>query len=81
MTPPDHDKPGALARDLMRRATIAQLSDDATELAALVAGLQRPLPVMPFDPVQREAVLLIQLLRERDRSRRILDLLLAGHEV
>jgi hypothetical protein len=70
----DDSRPGPLALSIMARATVNQMRDDAAELAALVAGLNRPLPVLPLDPAQREAALTILLLRERDRARRLLAL-------
>jgi hypothetical protein len=53
MAEPD-DKLGALALDLLQRATIIRLKEDADELAALVE----------------------LLLREPERNRKILELLL-----
>jgi hypothetical protein len=75
---PDDDRLDALAIDLMQRSRIADLKSDAAELSSLVAGLQRPLPILPTDDRQREAVLTILLFRERDRARRLLALVASG---
>jgi hypothetical protein len=75
----DDDRPlNSVALDIMARSRIADLKSGSTELASLIAGLQRPLPVLPLDPVQREAVLTILLLRERDRARLLLALVARG---
>jgi hypothetical protein len=67
-----------MASDIMARATLCQLADDADELAVLVRDVSRPLPVMPLDPVQREATLMVLLLQARDRARRLLALVASG---
>jgi hypothetical protein len=40
----DPDRPGPLALDILARATIHGLLDDANEVAALLEGLDEPLP-------------------------------------
>jgi hypothetical protein len=72
---PDDPKLGALALDLMQRATLAQLRDDASELAGLVREILRPLPILPLDPAEREVVLAASLLQARDRALHLLTLL------
>jgi hypothetical protein len=66
----------AEAQAILAAGRIIDLREGADELASLVAGLRRPLPILPLDPVERCAVLTVQVLRERDRSRRILALTL-----
>ncbi len=68
----DDPKPNALALDLMQRATIAQIRDEATELAGLVREIQRPLPELPLDATERERALMALLLQARERERRLL---------
>ena len=75
---PDDPKSNALALDLMQRATLAQLRDDATDLAGLVREILRPLPVLPSDPVEREVVLTILLLQSKERERHVLTLIAGG---
>lgn len=65
----DDDELGEIARDLLRRATLIQLRDDACELATL-----EPIPTLPTDPRSREQTLMMLLARERQRSRRLLAL-------
>ena len=73
---PDDDHPlNAEAKVIFRHATIADLRSDADEGARLVRDTLRPLPVLPLDPAEREAVLMLLLLQARDRSRRLLALL------
>jgi hypothetical protein len=70
--PDPGDRPGPLALDLMRRATVAQLRDDASELAELCK--EEPLPELPVSMLK-----LFRLpRRERDRSRRLLGLVAKG---
>jgi len=61
-----------VALDLMARSRLADLKANADELARLVRETLRPLPVLPLDPTHREQVLATQLLRARDRARRLL---------
>jgi len=68
---PDDPKPNALALDLMQRATLAHLREDASELAGLVREILEPLPTLPLD----ESALLVLLLQARDRERRLLTLI------
>jgi hypothetical protein len=72
---PDDRKPNALALDLMQRATLSQLRDDAADLAGLVREIQKPLPVLPLDPAERESALTVLLFQARDRERRLLTLI------
>jgi hypothetical protein len=75
---PDHDddRVNAMVTALMARATYHEtIREPADEAAAVVKAAQRPLPVLPTDPVQREAVLMVLLLQSRDRERRLLALL------
>jgi hypothetical protein len=60
------DRPGSLALDIMARATVAQMQDDADELAYLCQGLATSPDALPT--FSREP-------RERERSRRLLALL------
>ena len=63
----DDDRPlSAEAKALLRHATVADLKADAAELAELIAGLDEPLPELPLYRL---------LVRERERSRRLLDLI------
>jgi hypothetical protein len=75
---PDNRKPNALAVDLMQRATLSQLREDATDLAGLVRAIQKPLPTLPVDATERELALMILLLQARERERRLLTLLVSG---
>jgi hypothetical protein len=68
------DKLGPLALSILSAATIARLRDDADELAELVQAMRRPIPIMPADPRERECALFVQIMRERDRCRRLLAL-------
>jgi hypothetical protein len=69
------DRPlSPLALDVMARATVVQMRDDAAELAQLVRDVRRRLPPLPSNPAEREAVLMVMLLQARDRSRRLLTL-------
>jgi hypothetical protein len=61
-----------VALDLMARSRLADLKANADELARLVRETLRPLPVLPLDATHREQVLATQLLRARDRARRLL---------
>jgi hypothetical protein len=63
------------AQALLRHATVADLKADAHELVALMQAAERPIPVLPLDPAEREAVLMLLLLQARDRSRRLRTLL------
>jgi hypothetical protein len=72
---PDDPKPNALALDLMQRATLIQLRDDATDLAGLVREIQKPLPTLPLDATDREMALMDLLLQARDRERRLLTVI------
>ena len=64
----------ALALDLMGRSRVADLRSDADELTNIIRAMQRPIPIMPSDPCEREFAMLVQILRERDRCRRLLAL-------
>ena len=66
------DSPGPLARDLMERATLAGLRENADELAAIVREVQSPLPILPLDASAREMALMDRLWQARDRERRLL---------
>jgi hypothetical protein len=68
--PDDDAKLNALALDLCGRATVNQIRDDAAELGELLR--ERPIPPLPDDPALRASLLLVELLRERDRCRRLL---------
>jgi hypothetical protein len=68
-------RPGPLARDLMQRATVAGLREDADELCVIVRESQRPLPTTPLDATGREMVLKDLLLQARDRERRLLKMI------
>jgi hypothetical protein len=73
--PEDDPRLGALALDLMQRSRIIEMRDDSVELAALKRAAERPLPTLPRDDDrQREAILIVQLLRDRDHFRRALAL-------
>jgi hypothetical protein len=69
-----NDRPGPLALDLMQRATLAGLREDADELGAIVREFHRPLPTLPFDGTGREKALRDLLLQARDRAQRLLTL-------
>ena len=69
-----------LARDICAWATVHQMRDRADELAELARELQRPIPLLPLDPAEREAVLTVLLLQARDQSRRLLTLV-SGDDV
>ena len=62
-----------LARDLCSRATLAQMREDAEQLATLVR--ERELPELPEDDAARIQILMRELVYERHRSRVILALL------
>lgn len=66
--------PDQLAADINSWATTIQLHQQADELAALARQPAEPL-VLPRDPRRREAVLRRQLLRERQRCKRLIELL------
>ena len=72
---PDDPKPNALALDLMQRATLAGLRNDAEELGAIVREMQPPLPTLPLDATDREMALMDLLLQARDRERRLLTVI------
>jgi hypothetical protein len=72
---PDDHKPNALALDLMQRATLSQLRDDATDLAGLVREIQTPFQTLPLDATERELALMALLLQARDRERRLLTVI------
>ena len=72
---PDDPKPNALALDLMQRATLSQLRDDATDLAGLVREVQKPLPTLPLDATERELGLMGRLLQARVREMRLLTVI------
>jgi hypothetical protein len=59
-----------LAIDLMRRATVISLGDDARELVELAEELNQPLPELPMDADR----LLRLLVIERSRARRLVEL-------
>ena len=67
------DDPKAIALDLMARATVHQMQDDARELAELCQ--ERPLPDLPADDAARVRILLGELVYERHRVRTVLALL------
>jgi hypothetical protein len=69
----DDDRPlNAEALAILRHAVVAQLRDDAAELAELCK--EEPLPELPVSMLK-----LFRLLRrERDRSRRLLGLVAKG---
>jgi hypothetical protein len=71
----DDPKPDALALDLMQRATLAGLREDAVELGAIVRENRRPLPTLPLDATERELALMDLLLRARDRERWLLTVI------
>jgi hypothetical protein len=68
------DQLGPLALSILSAATVAQLRDNADELGEIVRAMRRPIPIMPTDPYERECALLVQVMRERDRCRRLLAL-------
>jgi hypothetical protein len=75
---PDDDRLDALALDLMQRARVADLKADADQLSELLRGLEPSpdfLPPLSDNRNERETELLTLLLRERERSRRLLALL------
>ena len=72
---PDDPKPDALALDLMQRATLAALREDAAELGAIVREHQRPVPTLPLDATERELTLMVLLLQARDREMRLLTVI------
>ena len=74
----DDDRLGDEARTILRYATVADLKADAAELTKIIEAMQRPIPVMPSDPAEREVALVVQVLRERDRCRRLLALVASG---
>lgn len=61
-----------IALDLMARATVIEMRERAEELAELC--IEREIPRLPADARARELDLMELLVRERDRSRRILAL-------
>ena len=77
---PDADDPklDALALDLMGRSRVIDLKSSADDLMQIIRALQRPIPIMPSDPAERELAMLVQILRERDRRRRLLALVECG---
>ena len=72
----DSNRAREIAADICRAATVCQMRDDADELAAIVRAVEAPLPVLPFDVIEREEVLKLTVLRGRDRERRLLAILL-----
>jgi hypothetical protein len=66
---------GRLARDILIRSRICDLKADAEELSAVLDSTRRPFPVMPADSHERELALFVQVMRERDRCRRLVALL------
>jgi hypothetical protein len=72
----DHEtEADRIARDILVRSRICDLKADAAELSAILESAQRPIPMFPTNSRAREIALFIQVLRERDRSRRLLALL------
>jgi hypothetical protein len=74
---PRDPKLDPVALDLLARSRIIEMRESAEEFAELIR--ERPIPSLSSsNPAEREMVLLIQLLRERDRCRRLLSLWLHG---
>jgi hypothetical protein len=63
-----------LARDILVRSRICDLKADCAELTAILESARRPIPVFPMNPRDREIALFVQVMRERDRCRRLLAL-------
>jgi hypothetical protein len=70
----DDDRVNAEVRAIMAASRIADLRDTAAEISVLKAAAARELPILPLDAVEREAVLTVLVLRERDYARRSLAL-------
>jgi hypothetical protein len=71
----DHEtEADRIARDIMVRSRICDLKADCAELTAILESARRPFPVFPRNPREREIALFVQVLRERDCSRRLLAL-------
>jgi hypothetical protein len=64
-----------IARDIMISSRICDLKADAAELTTILESARRPFPVFPCNPRERELALFVQVMRERDRCRRLLALL------
>jgi hypothetical protein len=78
MREPDHLSADWIAKDICARATIISLREDALELAAIARALEPSahfLPPLSDDAHDRAMELLILLLLERQRGRRLLELL------
>ena len=50
------------------------MRENADELAKIIRAMCRPIPIMPSDPREREVAMVVQILRERERCRRVLAL-------
>ncbi len=68
------DRLDPIALDLLARSRLADLRDTCVELATLKRARQRQIPVLPADPIERENVLTLLVLRERDYFHRALAL-------
>jgi hypothetical protein len=78
MREPDHPSADWIAKDICARAEIHRLREDAEEVAAIARGLQRSpefLPRLSDNPHKRANELLVLLMLERQRARRLLELL------
>ena len=73
MREPD-DKLGPLALSILAAGHVVDMRDTACEHASLRRAAARPIPILPIDPVEREGVLTLLLLRERDYFHRALAL-------
>jgi hypothetical protein len=51
--PPDRPL-DPIADDLLAQSRLCDLRSDCDELAALKRAAQRPIPILPVDPIQRE---------------------------
>jgi hypothetical protein len=71
---PDHPLSEA-AKLLLRHSRVVDLRAAGDEAAAMARHLSRPLPTLATDSQVRECQLMVLLLRERERSRRLLQLL------
>ena len=60
---------------IMAWAGVNDLRDITTERLTLQRAAQRPIPILPIDPIEREAVLTFLVLRERDYFHRTMQLL------
>jgi hypothetical protein len=67
-----------IVMDLLQRATVCQLRDDADELGALVRAILAPLPTLPSDPVEREKLLAVSLYAKDNAARRLLAWVISG---